>query len=79
MAKIKTKKMTIKYWCSLPESSRKRALTYCFPINQAVIDMLMEEKPCMKSIWWQLVFKKIRMPAEECYYKTVFNNETFLP
>ena len=28
----KTKKMTLKYWDSLSEGSKKRALTYVFPL-----------------------------------------------
>ena len=39
----KTKKMTIKYWNSLSDGSKKRALQYCFPIHPAIVEMLMEE------------------------------------
>ena len=34
----KTKKMTLKYWNSLSEGSKKRALTYCFPLHKATVD-----------------------------------------
>ena len=71
----KTKKMTLKYWAALSESSKKRALQYCFPIHPAIVEMLMNEKPNLKkSDWWQIVFRKIRIPAPGSYYKTVVNN-----
>ena len=70
----KTKKMTLKYWAALSESSKKRALQYCFPIHPAIVEMLMNEKPDLKSGWWQMVFKKVRIPAPGSYYKTVVNN-----
>ena len=70
----KTKKMTLKYWNSLSDSSKKRALQYCFPIHKAIVEMLMNEKPDLKSGWWQMVFKKVRIPGPGSYYKTVVNN-----
>ena len=70
----KTKKMTIKYWNSLSDGAQKRALTYVFPLHKAIVEMLMNEKPDLKSDWWQLVFKKVRIPAPGSYYKTVVNN-----
>ena len=70
----KTKKMTLKYWAALSESSKKRALQYCFPIHPAIVEMLMNEKPDLKSEWWKMVFKKVRIPSPDSYYKTVVNN-----
>ena len=71
----KIKKMTIKYWVSLSESSKKRALTYVFPLHKAIVEMLLNEKPDPKnSDWWRMVFKKVRIPAPGSYYKTVVNN-----
>ena len=71
----KTKKMTIKYWAALSESSKKRALTYVFPLHKAIVEMLLNEKPDPKnSDWWKMVFRKIRIPAPGSYYKTVVNN-----
>ena len=71
----KTKKMTIKYWVALSESSKKRALTYVFPLHKAIVEMLLNEKPDPKnSDWWRMVFKKVRIPAPGSYYKTVVNN-----
>ena len=66
--------MTLKYWAALSESSKKRALTYVFPIHPAIVEMLMNEKPDLRSGWWQMVFKKVRIPGHESYYKTVVNN-----
>ena len=70
----RTKKMTLKYWNSLSAGSKKRALQYCFPIHPAIVEMLMNEKTDLKSDWWQMVFKKVRIPAPGSYYKTVVNN-----
>ena len=74
----KTKQLTIKYWKSLEESSKKRALTYVFPTMPAVVEMLLNEIPSKSSSWWKLVFKKVRVPAEPMFYKTVVNH-TFIP
>ena len=71
----KTKKMTIKYWVALSESSKKRALTYVFPLHKAIVEMLLNEKPDPKnSDWWKMVFTKVRIPSPGSYYKTVVNN-----
>lgn len=73
----KTRKMTIGYWNSLSEGSRKRALTYCFPIHKSIVDMLLQEKPSKvndrRSFWYD-VFKKVRIPSDTSFYKTVVNN-----
>ena len=47
----KTKKMTLKYWASLSDGSKKRALTYVFPLHKAIVEMLLNEKPDLKSEW----------------------------
>lgn len=73
-----TKKMTLKYWNSLSEGSRKRALQYCFPIHPAIVDMLLHERANTKNDWWEIVFKKVRIPAPGSYYKTVVNGNTYL-
>ena len=70
----KTKKMTLKYWNSLSDGAKKRALTCVFPLHKAIVEMLLNEKPDLKSEWWQMVFKKVRIPAPGSYYKTVVNN-----
>ena len=70
----KTKKMTLKCWADLSVGSRKRALQYVFPIHPAIVEMLMNEKPNLKSEWWKMVFKKVRITSPGSYYKTVVNN-----
>lgn len=78
----KTKKMTISYWNSLSEGSRKRALQYCYPIHGAIVEMLLGEKPTTKEIkngWWTTVFRKVRIPDDNRVYKTVIDNRTYLP
>ena len=73
----RTRKLTIKYWNSLSEGSRKRALQYCFPIHPATVEMLLNDKPRKDDSWWQYVFKKVRIPEADAngyrHYKTVVN------
>lgn len=72
----KDKKMTISYWISLSRDSKERALKYCFPIHQSVVEMLLDEKPnhvTDKSSWWYTVFSKVRIPLNSSY-KTKVNN-----
>ncbi len=85
-AKAKTKKLTIKYWKSLPRDSKERALKFVFPIHDAIVQMLLDEDPTTEEIkngFWSLVFKKIREPLPDEYgpspYKTVFMNRTWIP
>lgn len=84
----KTKKLTIKYWKSLDEGSRKRALTHVFPTMDAVVDMLLDDpnpKP-KDDAWWELVFRKVKQPIPSEYdkkrgfmhYKTYVNGY-FIP
>lgn len=74
----KTKKMTVKYWNSLDDGSKRRALTYVFPLHKATVDMLMNEKPDPNdNAWWGYVWKKVRIP-ETGHYKTVVNH-TYIP
>ena len=79
----KTSKMTLKYWNSLDEGSKRRALTCVFPLHKATVDMLMDEKPDPKSNpWWKIVWTKVRIPQADAngyrHYKTVVN-KTFIP
>lgn len=75
MAKDKTKKMTLTYWKGLSKDSKFRALTYVFPLEASLVRMLQNEKPQPKqSPWWQLVWKKVRIPADHSHYKTVVND-----
>ena len=74
-----TKKMTLKYWENLSEGSKRRALTYVFPLHKATVDMLLDEKPDPKdNAWWKYVWKKVRIPVADTYYKTVVNH-TYIP
>ena len=75
---MRTRKLTIKYWKSLSEGSRKRALQFCYPTLPATVDMLLNEKPKKDSPWWKRVFNMVRIPDEDSYYKTVVNH-TYIP
>ena len=80
---MKTKKMTINYWDSLSEGSKRRALTYCFPLHKATVDMLMNDKPTpKKDVWWRLVWSMVRIPEADAkgyrHYKTVVH-KTYIP
>lgn len=75
----KDKKMTIAYWNSLSKSSQERALKYCFPIHESIVEMLLNEKPhhvTDKSSWWYTVFSKVRVPLNSSYKTKV--NDTYL-
>ena len=69
----RTKKMTIKYWNSLEEGSRKRALQFCYPTLPAAVDMLLNEKTKKDNPWWKRVFDMVRIPEANSCYKTVVN------
>lgn len=73
-----TKKMTLKYWGSLDEGSKRRALSYIFPINNPIVQIRMNEKPDKKKTLWQLVFQEVRIPEDNSHYKTVVHN-TYIP
>ena len=76
------KQLTIKYWKSLDEGSRRRALTCVFPLMPSVVDMLLNDEPKKDDCWWKLVFKKVRVPEPDAngyrHYKTVINH-TYIP
>jgi hypothetical protein len=79
---MRTRKLTIKYWNSLSEGSRKRALQFCYPTLPATVDMLLNEKPKKDNPWWKRVFDKVRIPEADAngrqYYKTVVDH-TYIP
>ena len=79
---MRTRKLTIKYWNSLSEGSRKRALQFCDPTLPATVDMLLNEKPKKDNPWWKMVFAKVRIPEPDAngyrHYKTIVNN-TWIP
>ena len=66
--------MTLKYWATLDEGSKRRALTHVFPINNPIVQILLKEKPDKKKTLWQLVFKEVRIPEDSSHYKTVVHN-----
>lgn len=79
----KTTKMTLKYWQSLSEGSKRRALTCVFPLHKSIVDMLIDDKPKPKEDpWWKMVWREVRVPEtdEKGYrcYKTVVNR-TYIP
>ena len=73
-----TKKMTLKYWATLDEGSKRRALTHVFPINNPIVQILLQEKPDKKKTLWQLVFKEVRIPEDSSHYKTIVH-KTYIP
>lgn len=73
----KTKQLTIKYWNSLSDGSKRRALQHCFPTMKPVVEMLLAEKPEKDMRWWKIVFEKVRIPETDGLYKTVVN-KTYL-
>lgn len=75
----KDKKMTIAYWNSLSKDSQRRALKYCFPIHDSIVEMLLDEKPhnvTEKGSWWYQVFSKVRVPINGPYKTKI--NSTYL-
>lgn len=72
------RRLTLKYWNSLDEGSRRRALTHVFPLQPGLVDMLLNEKPKSDSPWWKIVFRRIRIPEDHSHYKTVVN-KTYIP
>lgn len=72
-----TRKMTLKYWNSLSNGSRERALHHVFPTLKFTVEMLLDEQPNLKNDLWKLVWRKVRIPIES-YYKTVVNG-AYLP
>ena len=79
---MRTRKLTIKYWNSLEEGSRKRALQFCYPTLPATVEMLLNDKPRKDDPWWKRVFDKVRIPEADAngrqYYKTVVDH-TYIP
>ena len=72
------KKLTIKYWNTLSQSSKERALTACYPNNKGLVNMMLEESPNPKNVFWKRVFDIVRIPNPGSYYKT-FINQVYYP
>lgn len=67
------KKITQRYWKTLERGSRERALKHVYPTNPTLVDMMLAEKPDMKSPYWRLAFETIKMDPEMSHYKTIVN------
>lgn len=76
------KRMTISYWKSLSEGSKRRALTCVFPLHKTVVDMLVDDDPRPSDPWWSMVWRKVKIPEADSkgyrHYKTVVN-KTYIP
>lgn len=70
--------MTLKYWVTLDEGSKRRALSHVFPLNEPLVQILLNEKPDKKKTLWQIVFQEVRIPEDNSHYKTVVHN-TYIP
>lgn len=70
--------MTLKYWEKLDDGSKRRALAHVFPINNPIVQILMNEKPDKKKTLWKLVFQEVRIPEDNSHYKTVVHS-TYIP
>jgi len=68
----------MKYWASLEEGSRERALAHVFPGNAPLVQILMSEKPDRDNTLWQIVFKEVRIPENTSLYRTVVH-QTYIP
>ena len=66
------KKISIKYWNTLSQGSKKRALRACYPNDDAIVRMMLEQKPDLKDFFWKRAFSMIKIPDID-YYKTCVN------
>lgn len=73
----KPKKLTIKYWNTLSEATKRRAILCVFPIQVGLADMLIDEKPNLKNPWWQMIFAKIKIPTIG-HYKFICNQTYYM-
>lgn len=73
-----TRRMTLKYWATLEEDSKRRALTHVFPGNAPLVRILLTEKPDKDNTLWQIVFREVKIPDESSHCKTVVH-KTYIP
>lgn len=71
------KKMTLKKWNSFEKSTKKRALTAAFPNQDVLVDILLSEKPNLKSPWWKRAFSVIK-DADDPHWKTYVNRTYYM-
>ena len=69
-----TKKLTIRYWQSLSPDTKKRAIKCVFPLMGRSLHYLVNEKPDQKEVWWEMIFRKVRVPSDNSHYKFIVNN-----
>ena len=67
------KRLTAKYWNTLEKGSRERALTACYPNGKGIVNMMLEEKPDPKNVFWKRVFELVKVPNVDSHYKTFIN------
>ena len=72
------KQLTIRYWKSLSKDSQRRALTCVFPLHKGIVEMLLNDEPVKSDPWWQIVFRKVKVPDGHSHYKTIIN-KTWIP
>jgi len=68
----------MKYWDSLEQGSKKRALAHVFSGNAPLVQILLNEKLDRDNTLWQIVFKKVRIPEDNSHYKTIVH-KTYIP
>ena len=74
-----TKKITQRYWNSLSESSRYRALRKVFSnFPDSVNEGYSKEKAKDLGWMWKIIQRHVKMPAGKSYYKTVIDR-TWIP
>lgn len=74
-----TKKMTMKYWDSIPESSRFRALRKVFSnFPDEVNENYAKEKAKDLDWLWDIITRHVKQPVGGRVYKTVIDH-TWIP
>lgn len=75
----KTRKITKRYWDSLSEGSRYRALRKVFSNFSDSINHEYAKVKAKDLDWiWSIIEKHVKQPIGESYYKTVIDH-TYLP
>ena len=75
-----TKKMTMKYWNSLEEGSRYRALRKVLShfSDDSLKDLAKETAKGLGCLW-QLVLLNVKRPVGDSHYKTVVYDHVWIP
>lgn len=73
------KKITKKYWDSLEEGSRYRALRKVFSnFSDETNKVNVKEKAKDLSFIWDIIVRHVKQPVGESHYKTIIDN-TWIP